>query len=85
MNRLDDKVVGHCKLFGCFLLSSHWLTSSRVPPCEKWISTVGKRLYVNALTESERLNDTEYRSDTYSEAKLIVVRPDRGSVLRRTY
>ena len=41
------------------------------PPCAKWISTVGKRLYVNALTESERLNDTEYRS----EAKLIAVRP----------
>ena len=58
-----------------FLLSSHWLTSSRAHPCAKWISTVGKRLYVNALTESERLNDTEYRSETCSEAKLIVVRP----------
>ena len=64
-----------------FLLSSHWLTSSRAPPCAKWISTVGKRLYVNALTEPERLNDTEYRSETCSEANLIV----RGSVLGRTY
>ena len=73
-----------------FLLSSHWLTSSRAPPCAKWISTVGKRLYINALTESERLNDTDYRSETCSEAKLIVVRPERteplrGSVLGRTY
>ena len=73
-----------------FLLSSPWLTSSRAPPCAKWISTVGKRLYVNALTESERLNDTEYRSETCSEAKLIVIRPERteplrGSVLGRTY
>ena len=69
-----------------FLLSSHWLTSSRAPPCAKWISTVGKRLYVNALTESERLNDTEYRSETCSEAKLIVVRPERTEpVLGRTY
>ena len=57
-----------------FLLSSHWLTSSHAPTCAKWISTVGKRLYVNALTESKRLNDTEYRSETCSEAKLIVVR-----------
>ena len=47
-----------------FLLSSHWLTSSRAPPCAKWISTVGKRLSVNALTESEHLNDTEYRSES---------------------
>ena len=73
-----------------FLLSSHWLTSSRAPPCAKWISTVGKRLYVNALIESERLNDTEYRSEICSEAKLIVVRPERtepfrSSVLGRTY
>ena len=72
------------------LMSSHWLTSSRAPPCAKWIGTVGKRLYVNALTESERLNDTEYRSEACSEAKLIVVRPERteprsGSVLGRTY
>ena len=60
-----------------FLFSLHWLTSSRAPPCAKWISTVGKRLYVNALTESERLNDTEFLSETCSEAKLIVVRPER--------
>ena len=38
--------------------SSHWLTSSLDPPCAKLISSVGKRLYFNALTESERLNDT---------------------------
>ena len=73
-----------------FLLISHWLTSSCAPPCAKWISTVGKRLYVNALTESECLNDTEYRSETCSEAKLVVVRPERteplcSSVLGRTY
>ena len=60
-----------------FLLSSHWLTSSRDPPCAKLISSVGKRSYVNAQTESERLNDTEYRSETCSEAELIVVRPER--------
>ena len=47
-----------------FFLSSYWLTSSRDPACAKLISSVGKRLYVNALTESERLNDTEYRSET---------------------
>ena len=60
-----------------FLLSTHWLTSSRALLCAKWISTVSKRLYVNALTESERLNDTEYKSETCSEAELIVVRPER--------
>ena len=53
---------------------AHFVTC---PSMCKWISTVGKRLYVNALTESERLNDTEYRSETCSEAKLIVVRPER--------
>ena len=62
-----------------FLLSSHWLTSSRDPPCAKLISTVGKHLYVNALTESERLNDTECRSETCPETELIVVRPERTS------
>ena len=56
-----------------FLLSSYGLTSSRDPPCAKLISSVGKRLYVNALTESERLNDSEYRSETCFEAELIVV------------
>ena len=40
-----------------FLLSSHWLTSSRDPQCAKLISVDGRCLYVNALTESERLND----------------------------
>ena len=29
-------------------------------------------MYVNALTESERLNHSEYRSETCSEAELIV-------------
>ena len=80
MNRFDDKVVGHCKLFGLFL-SSHWLTSSRASPCAKWISTVGER-HVNASTESERLNDTEYRSETCSESKLIVVSLERTEPLR---
>ena len=60
-----------------FLLSSHWLTSSRDPPRAKLISSVGKRLYVNVLTGSEHLNDTEYRSETCSEAELIVVRLSR--------
>ena len=58
-----------------FLLSFHWLTSSRDPTCAKLISSVGKRLFVNALTESEHLNDTEYRSETSHELELIVVRP----------
>ena len=61
------------------LLSSQLLTSSCAAPCAKWISTVGKGLYVNALTESERLNVTEYRSETCSGAKLTVVRPERTS------
>ena len=69
-----------------FLLSSLWLTRSRDPPCAKLIRSVGKHLYVDALTESERLNDNEYRSETCSEAELIVFRPElRGSVLGRTY
>ena len=42
-------------------------------------------MYVNVLTESERLNDTEYRSETCSEAKLIVVRPERTEPLPRTH
>ena len=57
--------------FWLCLLSSHWLTSSRDPPCANLISSVGKRLYGNALTESERLNET------CSEAELIVVCPER--------
>ena len=44
--------------------------------------SVGKCLYFNALTESERLNDSEYRSETCSEAELIVVRPERTEPLR---
>ena len=89
MKRFDDKVSAIANSLDV-LVNSHWLTSSRAPPFAKWISTVGKRLYVNALTESERLNDTEYRSETCSEAKLIVVRPERteplrSSVLGRTY
>ena len=54
-------------------MCSNWLTSSRNPPYVKLISSVGKRLYVNALTESERLNDSEYRSETCSEAELIII------------
>ena len=53
-----------------FLLCSHWLPS--VCNIDQF-----SRLYVNALTESERLNDSEYRSETCSEAELIVVRPER--------
>ena len=40
--------------------SFYWPTSSRDAPCAKLISSVGKCLYVNVLTESERLNDSEY-------------------------
>ena len=74
LNRFDDKSRRPLQAIWMFLLSSHWLSSSRAPP---WIRTVAKRLHVNALTESERLNDTEYRSETCSEARLIVVRPER--------
>ena len=42
-------------------------------------------MYVNALTESERLNDTEYRSKTCSKAKLIAVRPERKRFGPRTH
>ena len=78
MNRFDDNAVSHCILLSwMFLLSSHLLTSSRDTPCAKLIISVGTRLYVNALTESECLNDREYRSETFSEAELIVVRPEQ--------
>ena len=68
-----------------FLLSSHWLTSSRDSPFVKLISSVGKRLYVNALTESERLNDTEYRSETCSEGELTVFRLERTELLNNGF
>ena len=76
----DDKYVGLCKLLDVYVEFSlaHFVSD---PQCAKLISPVGKRLYVNALTESERLNDTEYRSETCSEAELIVVRSEQNEPL----
>ena len=56
MNRFDDK-----DSLGCFC----WVLTGSLRHVtlhvQNW-SSVGKLLYDNALTESERLNDSEYRS-----------------------
>ena len=77
-DKIKDKIKTELTQLRKFSLA-HFVTWR--PMC-KIDQSVGKCLYFNALTESERLNDSKNRSETCSEAELIVVRPERNELLR---